>query len=277
MRLSKALTIFVIFISIQFVYAKNEKNEVGEKNTKSENNKNEKDELVELRWKHLLPLAYEINFKDNPKSKDENSNSDYTMVAVIKPKSKDYSIKFILDNIIGLKDKLQADTINSMGLLGSVQIRADVNNKGEIKSFWLERKQANMVALMFQLPPKPVKAGDSWPVDVNLISFDGNFICSYQDKKNLVTLVRIEKETGKRKAVLNYNITEKVSGKYMGSDIECEMRYSGKAVFLIDEGRFESQKLNLSVNSKGMQVENLTQLIDVKLLPKVPIKYLQVE
>ena len=258
MRLSNLL--LIILVSIQFAYAKD-------------------DEYVELLWKHTTPIAYEINFKDNPHKQEAEKGpfSEYTMVSIIKPKSDEYSIKFIMDKIGGIGTQVRADNINLMGLLGTVQIRADVNNRGEMLSFWLDKKQANVITLMFQLPPKPVKVGDSWSVDTNLILLDGNFICSSQYKNNSITLVEIKKVSGKRQAVLEYNITEKVQGKFLLANIECEMTYTGTALFLIDEGRFENQNLTLSVNAKGMQIDNLIQTIDIKFLPKVPEQYLLLE
>ena len=69
----------------------------------------------------------------------------------------------------------------------------------ESASFWVKSSQKNLIAIFFQLPAKPVKIGDKWSLDINLIANDQNFECDSAYKINEVTLTDIKKVNGETK------------------------------------------------------------------------------
>lgn len=55
--------------------------------------------------------------------------------------------------------------------------------------------------MLFELPTKAVQIGDSWSLDINLISNDHNFICDSSYKTNKVTMVEIKKVNGEHSSI----------------------------------------------------------------------------
>lgn len=93
-----------------------------------------------------------------------------------------------------------------------VMLRGRVTEEGLIESFWVKNDQKNLIALLFELPGKPVEPGDSWSLDLNFIAMDQNFDCDSAFRRNTVTLSQIREEGNDRIAVLKYDIQEYASG-----------------------------------------------------------------
>lgn len=149
-----------------------------------------------------------------------------------------------------------------------VMLRGSVYETGEIHSFWVKSNQKNLIALFFELPTKPVKIGDKWSLDINLIANDQNFECTDSSKINEVTLVDIKKIDGETIAVLKYNILEHVEGKintpsFFGSEggtIETMLKfnYQGIANFSVGKGRWVSYDGIMELKSTGIMSANQT-------------------
>ena len=97
---------------------------------------------------------------------------------------------------------------------GGTMLHGEISEEGIIKSFYLANKQKNLVALFFQLPGRPVKVGDEWPLDIQLLSTDQGFICDSSYRKNVVRVVNISNSDGEHIVTLNYDIIEYVHGSY---------------------------------------------------------------
>jgi hypothetical protein len=146
-------------------------------------------------------------------------------------------------------------------MMQGVVLRGSVNNTGSIHSFWVRNDQRNLISLLFELPENPVKTGDSWELDIHLISNDHNFICSEATRKNNVTLVKVEEIDSEKIAILKYDISEYVKGDFtkpafMGSSggpVETTVKstHSAIAKFSIDKGRWISYDGIMSVESTG--------------------------
>ncbi|MCR6639685.1 MAG: hypothetical protein NVV82_12065 [Sporocytophaga sp.] len=141
-----------------------------------------------------------------------------------------------------------------------VMLRGSVYETGEIHSFWVNSSQRNLIALFFQLPSKPVKIGDTWSLDINLISNDQNFICDSSFKLNKVTFVDLKKIKGETIAVLKYEIIEYVKGSFNApsftgkvnkTETMMEFTYQGIAEFSIDKGRWISYDGILGMEATG--------------------------
>ncbi|MBS1635180.1 MAG: hypothetical protein JST26_04600 [Bacteroidetes bacterium] len=141
-----------------------------------------------------------------------------------------------------------------------VVLRGSVYETGGIHSFWVKSNQKNLIAVFFELPKKPVKIGDTWSIDINLISNDQNFSCDSSYKINEVTLIDIKKEKGETIAVLKYNIAEYVHGFFTfpslsgdGSDQETMMKFTHQAIaeFSVDKGRWVSYEGIMTLDATG--------------------------
>lgn len=143
-------------------------------------------------------------------------------------------------------------------LSGVVSLRGSVSEKGKVTSFYVKNSQRNIIALFFELPGKPVKPGDSWPLDVQFITIDHTFKCDSSFRKNSVTLVELKKSGKETIAVLRYDIEEFVNGDWMFTPaatprkVYCHARYSGTAEFSVEKGRWISYNGLLILNAHSL-------------------------
>ena len=156
--------------------------------------------------------------------------------------------------------------LQSMFQESTVMLRGSVYETGDIHSFWVKNDQKNLIALFFELPTKPVKIGDKWSLNVNLIANDQSFECDSAYKINEITLSDIKTVNGETIAVLKYNIAEYVNGifnapAFFGNEekqIETMMKltYKGIAEFSIDKGRWITYDGIMSIDTTGVMIAN---------------------
>ncbi|GAB5523847.1 MAG: hypothetical protein Roseis2KO_17190 [Roseivirga sp.] len=167
-------------------------------------------------------------------------------------------------------EKSEADTTENeiaemMKMMQSMNqgtmLRGSVYETGGIHSFWVKNNQRNLIALFFQLPAKPVKVGDSWELDVNLIANDQNFECESASKVNKVTVTDLRKANGETIAVLKYEIEEFVDGTFHapamfgnGGPTKTMMKFTYQAIaeFSVDRGRWVSYDGIMGFTSNGV-------------------------
>jgi hypothetical protein len=166
-------------------------------------------------------------------------------------------------NIVNIEMSVKENSlISDSSLAGErIVIRGAVHDNGPIESFFLRYDLRNVIALLFQLPDKTVKVGDSWPLDVHLLSFDENFKCDTSRKLNKVTLSKIEKQGTETIAVLEYDIDEYVSGlfkSFLKGYIKTvtDIHYNAIAKFSIDKGRWISYEGTITTHSTGAMIAN---------------------
>lgn len=164
------------------------------------------------------------------------------------------------------KEKKNSDEKDFAKLMQSlnqgVMLRGSVYPTGEIQSFWVKSSQKNLIALFFELPFKPVKIGDSWHLDIDLIANDQNFKCDSSYKLNKVTLTDIKKVNGESIAVLKYDIVEYVKGIFStpsfmgmeGGEQETMLKFTHQAIgeFSIDKGRWISYDGIMTMDASGV-------------------------
>jgi len=178
--------------------------------------------------------------------------------------------KGIIDIELITKNDDKQDTANSTlsevekmfkQMSAGVQLRGAIHEDGTIESFYLKGEQKNIVALLFELPGKSIKQGDSWPLSVNLLTADQNFKCDSSYRKNLVTAVKLETINGEQIFTLKYDIAEYIKGDFtipspMGAQTHVKtvmsMSYQGIAKFSVDKGRWVAYDGLLSYNSSGV-------------------------
>jgi hypothetical protein len=190
-------------------------------------------------------------------------NGIIDIVMTMKPQSKE-SINKIENDTSDNKEKEILKMMQSM--TQGVILRGSVYEKGGIHSFWVNNAQKNLIALFFELPKKPVKVGDKWSIDVNLITNDQNFICNTSYKINEVTLAEVKKIDNQTIAVLKYNIVEYVKGNFNtpafwgneGEKKETMMKFihQGIGEFSVNKGRWISYDGIMSLEATGFMTAN---------------------
>ncbi len=142
-----------------------------------------------------------------------------------------------------------------------VVLRGSVTEEGDMHSFWLKSAQMNLIAILFQLPSKPVSVGDKWGLNIHLISNDQNFVCDSAYKINEVELIDIRIENNEHIAVLKYNIEEYVKGEFSmpsfmssgNSTTPTTMRltHNGTAEFSVEQGKWLNYNALMSYTATG--------------------------
>jgi hypothetical protein len=152
---------------------------------------------------------------------------------------------------------------------GDVVLRGAITETGAIQSFYTKNDQKNLIAMLFELPNKPIKVGDSWPLTINFMAMDQNFTCDTSFKKNVVTLIGLKKENGETLAIIKYDIMEFISGGFKtpifsGTDkgpvkTVMKMSFNGIAEFAIGKGRWASFNGIMALSSSGFMSSGTTK------------------
>lgn len=158
------------------------------------------------------------------------------------------------------------------------QLEGVIDQKGKIVSFYLEQKQKNLIALMHELPKKPVAIGDTWEIGMNCLEMGAGFSATEAKKVNKVTLTDIQNDNdGNKIAILDYILSEKVLGtainpmKMEKSDIKMSCSYIGRHQFDIKKGLWISINGEMAIIGSGIMDSKLQQritMIQVDELPK---------
>jgi len=179
-------------------------------------------------------------------------------------------------------EDLMADMMRRMQ--GTVQLRGEITDAGEVSSFYLQSRQKNLLAMLFQLPKERVKVGDSWQLDVNLLEMGHGFICEKASRTNRATLVSLsDTEDGDTLAAIDYCIAESVEGKFMmpmsDKTQPCSMATSfvGRGEFLAKRGTWKRLAARMRTKATGMMSSDADQHMGLEPLAKVPAKLLKLE
>ncbi len=182
---------------------------------------------------------------------------DYSMVSILQKRDEWIDIKMIRENFSNKNSKKNSSFAN---MLTGIQLRAIVNQKGYIQSFYNKNAQKNLVAVFFQLPKNPVKIGDKWSIDVNWITTDHNFECDSMDRINEVELLDIVIQDNDTIALLKYTIHEKIFGSFFmpfkkeeSIETSFNVTYDALCEFSISSGRWKSYSGIYSLKSTGYQ------------------------
>lgn len=206
-------------------------------------------------------------FNDAYKNQDfvttltSKNNGVIDIVMTTKPKEN------IEKESIDTTDSIENEVLKMMqSMTQGIMLRGSVYESGGIHSFWVKSAQKNLIALFFELPQNPVKIGDKWSLEVNLITNDQNFNCDTSYKVNEVSLADIKSINGESIAVLKYNIVEYVKGNFYTPAIfgnedgqnETMMKFThqGIAEFSIDKGRWINYDGIMSLVATGVMTAN---------------------
>ncbi|MBZ9779002.1 hypothetical protein LB452_08710 [Psychroflexus sp. CAK8W] len=160
--------------------------------TESDSVTNNIDDLLQAMQTQFFDLNYETKLFP-----DKNGNVD---IAMMLKENKTDSTRSIFSGIAKMN--------------GNVALRGKVSPEGELLSRYYKTEQNNIISILFELPTSPVKVGDEWSLDVNMISMDQNFKADSIYMKNTVKLSEIKILNGNKIAVLKYDLQEFVSGEF---------------------------------------------------------------
>jgi len=162
----------------------------------------------------------------------------------------------------GFNDKetkpIDPQNFNPASMMKGIMLRGEINEGGQIESFYLKGAQKNLIAMYFELPNRPVKIGDTWSLNVSYLMFDQSFVCKSADKVNNVELIDMLKDKNDTIVVIKYDISESASG-YMKNPMTNEkietslsMSFNGIAEFSVNKGRWVKYNGILETTQKGM-------------------------
>lgn len=151
-------------------------------------------------------------------------------------------------------------------LSGGIMLRGAITEEGAIESFYIKNDQRNLLALWYELPNKEVKVGESWPLDLHLISMDQNFKCDSSFRINKVTLTDVHKIGNQTIVVLKYDIEEYVDGEFYNpfqsnkpQKMMMKALYKGSSEFSIEKGKWISYNGIMTVSSTGLMTSQSQQ------------------
>lgn len=228
-------------------------------------------ETVDLRWKITDTLTYKTVMKDKrieeekpPEEVDTVFEKANAFFKALQAQNADLNYKTRLfpdrKNNIDIEMLLcpdEADTTLNIfsataAMNGNIVLRGKISREGELLSFYYKSSQNNLISVLFELPTKPVKVGDTWPLQVDMINMDQGFIADSLSKKNEVLFEKTVERNGDKLAVLKYDIEEYVSG---------DLGYGGIMNMLTEKNndqiymKISHQATGLFSIEKGMWVE----------------------
>jgi hypothetical protein len=166
--------------------------------------------------------------------------------------------------------------------VGKVQIRATMTDWGFVTTD-LDREQRNLVALMFELPSKPVAVGETWTHSADLVKMGAGWE-GESETLNRVELVELNQEAeGRTVAIIDFTLAERQEGKLADRRMKkqvpaaMEMTFVGRGEFLVEEGRWRRMAGRMTSRSKGPVQANSEQQFTLTPLDPIPPKVLAAE
>ncbi len=158
-------------------------------------------------------------------------------------------------------------------MMKGIMLRGSINEDGTIHSFWVKREQKNLIAMLFELPGRPIEIGDSWSLSTNLIGNDQNFVCDSSFYKNEVKFIDLKTIDGDTLAVFKYDLLEYVDGifnmpnmfgKGGAKPTMMTFGFKGIAEFSLNKGKWHSFEAVMAGEASG--VMNFKQRVKYSLI-----------
>jgi hypothetical protein len=154
---------------------------------------------------------------------------------------------------------------------GTVQLRGEIDPSGAILSWWLQDPQKNLLAMLSELPARPVKPGDQWSLRVNLVTMGHGFIPSLAERVNVARLAEVrEGEKGERIAVLDLLLSDRLEGELGDKPITFSLSYAARAEFSVTRGAWIRVAGRMRTRATGMMNTDAAQELAIEPLSSVP-------
>ena len=181
-------------------------------------------------------------------------------------------------NEIEEKESILNDFTNNFvnSFKNNVVLRGRISKTGEIISNYYKNAQKNLISILFELPNKPVKVGESWSLNNNLIQMDHNFIADSINSSNKIYVEKIIEQDGEKIAIIKYNIYEYVDGNFsnpFGSTfgmknnehIFMKTTYSATGHFSLTKGKWRIYEGIMEIDSNFSMINGKT-ITEYKLI-----------
>ncbi|HEX8704126.1 MAG TPA: hypothetical protein VF815_35165 [Myxococcaceae bacterium] len=214
------------------------------------------------------------------------SESAMTAVLTAKP-SGDLSAKVVVTRVELPKKKRPTKQDRQVANafrkdLGKVHLRGNLTDWGFVTTD-LKREQRNLLALMFELPSKPVAVGEVWSHSSDLVKMGDGWVGEIEHL-NRVELASLEKDAeGRLVAVIDYTLAERQEGKFSGMGLKgeipasVEMAFVGRGEFLVEEGKWKRLAGRMTTKAAGAMETDSEHQITLTPLETIPPKVLAAE
>jgi hypothetical protein len=119
------------------------------------------------------------------------------------------------DEVTPKNDEERMEQRYRKAIEGSLQLLADIQPDGTPQSFYLTKKQQNVVSMLFGLPDSPISVGDQWHLPIYMIELGNGFIVDQAKRLNNACLIKLEPQNdGDELAHIVYTLYESVEGYY---------------------------------------------------------------
>ncbi|HET6442220.1 MAG TPA: hypothetical protein VFH53_07575 [Phycisphaerae bacterium] len=210
----------------------------------------------------------------------------YSMTTVLTPRENgNLSVRMIMDPLPEEKSSDNPPEAFFRNMMKGVQLRGEITPLGKIASFYFETKQKNLLAMFFELPGRPVRVGETWSLEANLLWMGHGFICDKAQRVNRVQLASLEPTgDGDRVATLDYLLYESVEGDFMspfggGKKTPTTMAFgfAGRGEFLIGKGAWRRFVGHMWMKATGIMNSDTRQRFALEPMDEVPLTYLKME
>jgi hypothetical protein len=199
--------------------------------------------------------------------------------AVLKEKDNWHFNAKIIPNIADNRPDVQKHRLNGylFKIVEGVSIDADVDHTGIVNSIDVSERQENLLALLFQIPDKPVKIREKWPIHIALLDEGIAGENSNVNEENFARIIQVRQNGNRKIAVLEYKIYHTVSGIYTNpltgklEKGQFAIGFKGKSEFDITAGRLRQFKGVLYASQYGSFVQESKIFIKVSKLKQMPV------
>jgi hypothetical protein len=269
---------------------------------------------VQLRWKvpQGTPLGYEfvtqqvapgkgtlrldlselkksgLPVKQRQKLFEVQTPSESAMATVLTAKpSGELSAKVVVTRVAVPRKKRSTKLDREMAqamkqMEGTVRLRASMTEWGFVTSD-LKREQRNLLALLFELPSKPVAVGDTWTHSADLVKMGAGWE-GESETLNQVQLVSLEKEAeGRTVARIDFTLADRQDGRFSDRRLKkdlpalMEMFFVGRGEFLVEQGRWRRFAGRMTTRASGFMETDSEQQLTLTPLDPIPAQVLAAE
>jgi hypothetical protein len=166
--------------------------------------------------------------------------------------------------------------VNDSFLQNSSAMQIEMTPKGKPALNYSGQGSQNLLALLFQLPEKEVKVGDTWPIDFVCITIDPSFSVENSQSENHVTLTGMtESAEGEAIALVDYEMAESLDGKQpmpvfspepLATSTKCTG--VGHGEFLIKQGRWKKFTFEIRLSTIGIMTTSTNASLSLSLQDK---------
>ena len=76
-------------------------------------------------------------------------------------------------------------------LIGTMRTAAEINENGEVTSEYTSTEERNALSILLELPKEPVKVGDTWTLDLDLVSLEEGYLLDETLETNEINQVML--------------------------------------------------------------------------------------